>query len=1212
MVQSIEQLGQSELKERISSLYSYIHTQQNKHLEKKLKQLAEKMIAKEYSVAFCGHFSAGKSTMINRLIGENLLPSSPIPTSANLVKVKTGEEYAKVYFKNEKPRMYLPPYNYEQVKNYCKDGDQIEWVEISHADSDLPPGMVILDTPGIDSTDDAHRIATESALHLADIIFYVMDYNHVQSEVNFLFTKDLTLAGKEIYLVINQIDKHRDTELSITEFKQSVEDSFTSWGVKPKGIFYTSLRDAGHPQNQFEELQSFIHERLNHIDKHLKESLSTSLNQLGNEQILWLEEQKAEQERQSLELLKQLPTDDHKLLEEKGNELNNQLNSFETELQDFQKGFIQETDKIIKNAYLMPFQTRELAENFLQANQEDFKVGFLFSKQKTETERLERLNRFYEDLQEKISSQLDWHLRSFFQQIVKEQRIQDIEVLNACQNYQTPFSREILVSNVKPGAVLSGEYLLNYTNDIVSEIMREARKKVSGIDELLSKELEVKQAERKIRVQAEWGRIRPFLDAKRNLEKWESIFNPEKRTVEHILAGEKTYPYQEELFQLKEEDVEIVKHSDSPSVTQEIEQDSPSERNIIKPSQSNLKIGKDELVRKLKRTSSEISQLHGFEQTARELMEKASRIENQGFTVALFGAFSAGKSSFANALMGAEVLPVSPNPTTAAINKILPVTEQHPHGTVRVKLKDREQLLKEVARSLKVFDLSAVDFPEALGQIEKILSQSADFIGNEKIHISFLNAFKQGFSYLSPSLGEIMQTDLSEFRDFVANESKSCFVEWIELYYDCEFTRKGITLVDTPGADSINARHTGVAFEYIKNSDAILFVTYYNHAFSKADREFLIQLGRVKDTFELDKMFFIINAVDLANDDEELESVKKYVKDQLAIFGIRQPNLFALSSLLALKEKVDSDRTLSSNMKGFEDSFYQFISEDLLRTSLGSAESELQRIIYEIQMLIQASNEDKTVRAERRKQLLMEKESANKVLIKQSVDYLENRVSQELDELLFYIKQRVFLRFNDFFKESFNPATLKDDGRNMKKALNGALEELLLSVGYDFAQELRATSLRMDAFLRKSMGEFHHVISHSLREINEDLNVTIRDFQQNRQLEFANAFDHLDRDMFQKTISLFKNPKSFFEKNEKKKMIDELYELLQNPAEDFIGIEGHKLHELYKQLLNELYNQQVSHFKSEVESFYDRFISSLDNKGQAEQLSKVLKSIEND
>ena len=41
----------------------------------------------------------------------------------------------------------------------------------------------------------------------------------------------------------------------------------------------------------------------------------------------------------------------------------------------------------------------------------------------------------------------------------------------------------------------------------------------------------------------------------------------------------------------------------------------------------------------------------------------------------------------------------------------------------------------------------------------------------------------------------------------------------------------------------MNARHTDVAFHYIKNADAILFVTYYNHAFSQADRRFLTQLG---------------------------------------------------------------------------------------------------------------------------------------------------------------------------------------------------------------------------------------------------------------------------------------------------------------------------------------------------------------------------------
>ena len=92
---------------------------------------------------------------------------------------------------------------------------------------------------------------------------------------------------------------------------------------------------------------------------------------------------------------------------------------------------------------------------------------------------------------------------------------------------------------------------------------------------------------------------------------------------------------------------------------------------------------------------------------------------------------------------------------------------------------------------------------------------------------------------------------------------KACFIKEVDLFYDCALTRKGITLVDTPGADSVNARHTNVAFDYIKEADAILYVTYFNHAITSGDRDFLMQLGRVKEAFEMDKMFFIVNASDL-------------------------------------------------------------------------------------------------------------------------------------------------------------------------------------------------------------------------------------------------------------------------------------------------------------------------------------------------------------
>lgn len=134
----------------------------------------------------------------------------------------------------------------------------------------------------------------------------------------------------------------------------------------------------------------------------------------------------------------------------------------------------------------------------------------------------------------------------------------------------------------------------------------------------------------------------------------------------------------------------------------------------------------------------------------------------------------------------------------------------------------------------------------------------------------------------------------------------------------------------------------------VKHADALLFVTYYNHAFSKADREFLLQLGRVKDAFSLDKMFFIINAADLAQSKEELEAVISYMNGELARFGIRFPRLYALSSRLALAEKTGAEPgprgvLADSGLSAFETDFFRFLTEELAEVAVESAYAELER-----------------------------------------------------------------------------------------------------------------------------------------------------------------------------------------------------------------------------------------------------------------------------
>ncbi|MCL6572097.1 MAG: dynamin family protein [Bacillus sp. (in: Bacteria)] len=1188
------------LKNKISSIYDYLVEQNDEKNAEKLKQLAQKLEQREFMIAFCGHFSAGKSTMINRLVGENLLPASPIPTSANLVKVKSGEDYAKVFFKNEKPRLYLAPYNYELVKKYCKDGDQIEAIEISHRESGLPVNTVIMDTPGIDSADDAHRISTESALHLADLILYVMDYNHVQAELNFLFTRELTEAGKEFYLVINQVDKHKDEELTFHDYQNSVVDSFASWGVRPARIFYTSLKNEDNSFNEFNHLKGFITDKIASRDQFLVPSIDQSLRKIAQDHLKHTSQLAEDELESTMEILNELSIKERSELSVTYQEITNNLGTIKKGVEETDKEFDLQINKLLKNAYLMPFQTRALAQSYLEACQPDFKIGFLFSKQKTADEKKARLESFHQDILDKTKSQLEWHVRKLLLHTLKETGLDQGQLLSFAQSYSIDVPTDLLISTVKTGARLSGEYVLHYTEDVASGINRIAKIQLDEFKMSFLTSLKAETNKLLKQYEQEYSRTERYVNALALQKEYQQNAILKKARIEELLIEEvslKDANYH--LFAQVEEEFEVVKSElEKPSRQTHI-YDSPSSKEVIElpdedfkalPASDHLR----EIVNRLHNTSTLINDLPGFQALSKELGAQAERLENKGFTVALFGAFSAGKSSFANALMGEATLPVSPNPTTAAINKIKPVSEIHQHGTVLVKFKSAKAMLEDVNQSLKVFDLQAENFDEAFMKINKMVPKQGQESVLEMTHSTFLQAFNNGSSTFVKSLGTVLETDLTEFNEYVAHEEKSCFVEWIELYYDCELTRKGITLVDTPGADSINARHTNVAFDYIKNADACLFVTYYNHAFSKADREFLIQLGRVKESFQMDKMFFIINAIDLVEDENEKEMVAQYVQEQLSSYGINNPHLYSVSSLLALQEKNSRKSGMNSGLSNFEQVFYQYISNDLTEMAISSAETELERIHDLVAKLIQSSQEDRTIKEKKRLDIETQKELIKVLIEGQSVEHLETRLIQEADELVYYIKQRVFLRFGDFFKEAFNPTTLRDDGRNLKKALQGALDELLDSLGFDFAQEMRATTVRLERFAENLVAQYQFGLIRQLQEINQDLSFSTFELKFKGDVEFQAAFKHIPKQLFNKALVYFKNPRTFFEKNEKKLMSEEIYQVLNFPANQYLEYEADRLNGHYTNLVTKEFTRLLIQMNGQVDDFYLSHLSAID------------------
>ncbi|WP_134682866.1 dynamin family protein [Brevibacillus migulae] len=637
-----------------------------------------------------------------------------------------------------------------------------------------------------------------------------------------------------------------------------------------------------------------------------------------------------------------------------------------------------------------------------------------------------------------------------------------------------------------------------------------------------------------------------------------------------------------------------------------------------------------------KQVSDTISDVPGMLAQAKAMRERAGRLEANRFTVALFGAFSAGKSSFANALMGDLILPVSPNPTTAAINKIMPPDEQYPHGTVRVVLKSHAVLEQDVLRSLAVFGIQESGLDQALAALDSI--DVTQIAATAKPHYTFLKAVKKGMADMEAHIGSELIVDMQAFKGFVAKEEKACFADYIELYYSCPLTDQGIVLVDTPGADSINARHTGVAFEYMKNADVVLFVTYYNHAFAQADREFLMQMGRVKETFELDKMFFLVNAADLAASEEELAGVVAHVEKNLLACGIRLPRIYPISSQTALlarmhgagklagsAEKLYRQRTGAaeggelmpmeqglqlSGIAAFERDFNRFILEELTQMAVDAAQGEIKRAYDMLGEWLTLAKEGESARQAHKEAAEAARRQALQLVADLSVASEERDLAKEQEELLYYVKQRLFFRFNELFAYAFNPAVLKEDGRSIKQALQDCLQELTRSISYDLGQELRATSLRLEKFLNKLGASLAKEWEKSLAPLMHGATLSPYVHRQIQTPDFADELPATGEAQLQASLKLFKNTKDFFEQDGKTVMRESLEKAMQQPVSEYLQAGAQILTDCFTAAFADMVADERSRISEQIEEYFTGVFAALDMKIDMEALHSKHAAVE--
>lgn len=1143
----------------------------------KIIDLLEKMRNHTYTISFTGHFSAGKSSMINALLDTNILPKSPIPTSGNIVEITSGEGFARVFFTDGTSVIYEEPYDIEVVQEFCKDNQSVQKVALNTLENILPQSCMIVDTPGIDAADDADRLMTESSLHLVDQLFYIMDYNHVQSEVNLHFLKQIQAQQIPFYVIINQVDKHNEAEISFKDFTNSIEQTFNQWDVNPHKIFYSSLIDHDHTYNQFQQIEDYLFGLLSEskdidetisqsvkkiIDDH-KQYLQSSYNEnvpdlssLNNEEVDMTTYDLAKEE---VTILKELPAKCKRIFQD-------------------------DLNQTLKNAYLMPATLREHAAHFLESQQKNFKVGLFGSRKKTDEEKAARLKNFLQPLQKNIEATIQWNFRDKVIALLTAYDLDHPDLIQFTQQLSIEYAAEDLIGAIKHGAQINGEYVLNYTNDVSVNIKNKYKATVWSLWDKIEAQIMKNTEQTIIDSEKRLAQLDDVLVTKQQQTDLQMKLEEKYDRLDDILndpAPElSTQSFIEDLIQAKYQSIKKAE----PFFPKNEEIVANQTDNEIKQPKSQQRHSIHQMTEAVDQTIQAIYDLPVFQTLLTDLKMKREKLTNRTLTVALFGAFSAGKSSFANALLGEGLLPSSPNPTTAVINQISPITKEYGHGDVVIQIKDEQELCNDLVAITKELSPPSSDLNGLIDWIakERVFENEA----LDEMYQAYLHAMSIGYQSIYPYFGKTITIQLADFEKYITDETKACFIEVVTLYYDCPLTRLGITLVDTPGADSVNARHTSVAFDYIKQADALLYVTYYNHALSRADRDFLMQLGRVKEAFQLDKMFFIINAADLAESESDLQLVMDYVKKQLLQLGIRHPRIFPVSSKQALERKLN-DQSLDEQMKVFENKFYKFIQEDLAALSIQSILWDIQRVYQDMTNYLNTAHLNEREKDQYQNELEQTKIQLKYAINEANAHPYEERITQRIDRQLHYVQERIAIRFHDLFKDSFNPTTITHTGRKAMKQLEKNVRHLIDDTGYELLQELRAVSLRIESFLKDLTEEVYKDLQTRTYEIDEKFNLPMVHVDELTTPIYDQAFSNIDVQPFNKALNQFKGTKAFFERNGKDLMRDELFKTVTPAIKQYMIDNKKMMNEVYMDQWHKLFERNKQQINANIEAYIE-------------------------
>jgi small GTP-binding protein len=137
-----------------------------------------------FLIVIAGEFNAGKTALINALLGQKVLPEGATPTTSRVTLIKWGEESAE---------------------NVVDENFSIYTYPLS-----LLKELNIVDTPGTNAIIRRHERLTDEFVPRSDLVLFVTSADHPLTESERQFLERILAWGKKIVFVLNKVDIFED------------------------------------------------------------------------------------------------------------------------------------------------------------------------------------------------------------------------------------------------------------------------------------------------------------------------------------------------------------------------------------------------------------------------------------------------------------------------------------------------------------------------------------------------------------------------------------------------------------------------------------------------------------------------------------------------------------------------------------------------------------------------------------------------------------------------------------------------------------------------------------------------------------------------------------------------------------------------------------------------------------------------------------------